>query len=376
MSHDIRTPLNGIIGLLKIDMAHFEDKDLVRANHDKMLISADHLLSLINDVLQMSKLEDGKVVLAHERVDLAEISHEVGTIISERATEAGITFTYEKQQLPHRYVYGSPLHLRQIFLNIYGNCVKYNKVGGSVSTTTKCMSSGDGKVTYRWIISDTGVGMSPEFLTHIYDSFSQEHSDARSVYQGTGLGMSIVKRLIDHMGGTIDITSVEGSGSTFTITLPFDVAPVPTTAEEPVAKEPRNSIRGLHLMLVEDNELNAEIAETLLGDEGAEVTPVHDGQQAVDLFQTSPLGTFDAILMDVMLPVMDGLTATRTIRALDRPDAKTVPIIAMTASAFEEDAQKCLAAGMNAHLSKPLEIQKLTAALVRHCRRGDSPDHA
>ncbi len=367
MSHDIRTPLNGIIGLLKIDKAHFEDKELVQANHDKMLISADHLLSLINDVLQMSKLEDGKVELAHEPMDLVKISHEVGTIISERATEAGIRLIYSKPTLPTRYVYGSPLHLRQIFLNIYGNCIKYNRVGGSVTTTMECIPTEEGRVTCRWIISDTGVGMSPEFLTHIYDSFSQERADARSVYQGTGLGMSIVKRLIDHMGGTIDITSVEGSGSTFTVTLPFDVAPAPAPAEEPAAKEPRSSIRGLHLMLVEDNELNAEIAETLLGDEGAEVTPVHDGQQAVDLFQASPPGTFDAILMDVMMPVMDGLTATRTIRALDRPDAKTVPIIAMTASAFEEDAQKCLAAGMNAHLSKPLEIDKVTHTIAQYC---------
>ena len=366
MSHDIRTPLNGIIGLLKIDKAHFEDKELVRINHDKMLISADHLLSLINDVLEISKLEDGSVTLAHEPVDLAVLSQEVGAIIAERAAEFGVTLNYEKQELPMRYIYASPLHLRQIFLNIYGNCIKYNHPGGSVTTSLDCPSAADGRVTYRWTITDTGIGMSKEFLTHVYDSFSQERSDARSVYQGTGLGMSIVKRLVDLMGGTIGITSEEGVGSTFVISIPFDTAEAPGLCAP--AAEKHESIRGLHLMLVEDNALNAEIAETLLTDEGAAVTTVHNGLEAVERFRHTPAGTFDAILMDVMMPEMDGLTATRTIRALERPDAKTIPIIAMTANAFDEDARRCLEAGMNAHLSKPLEIQKLVAAIARYCR--------
>ena len=366
MSHDIRTPLNGIIGLLEIDEAHFDDTELLRANHGKMKISAEHLLSLINDVLQMSKLEDGTVELAHDPMSLIDVSREVGTIISERTAEAGITFLVGKQELPVPYVYGSSLHLRQIFLNIYGNCVKYNRPGGTVTTSLECLSRTDSAVTYRWTISDTGVGMSEEFVKRIFDPFSQERHDARSVYQGTGLGMSIVKSLLEKMGGTIAVTSREGVGSTFVITIPFEIAPEPESAPDR-ASGPAADIRGLHLMLAEDNVLNAEIAETLLADEGALVTVVRDGQRAVEKFRENPAGTFDAILMDVMMPVMDGLTAARAIRALDRPDARTIPIIAMTANAFQEDAEKCLAAGMNAHLAKPLETRKMLSVIAECC---------
>ncbi len=372
MSHDIRTPLNGIIGLLKIDEAHFEDTELVRENHKKMLISADHLLSLINDVLQMSKLEDGKIELTHESVDLAKLSMEVGTIISARTAEAGITLDVKKQELPVRYIYGSPLHLRQIFLNIYGNCIKYNKVGGKVMTSVECLSADEDTVTYRWTIADTGIGMSEEFLRHIFEPFSQERSDARSVYMGTGLGMTIVNGLIEKMNGSIDITSQEGAGTTFIVTIPFEIAAEPP-AEESAGTDgnapERADLKGLKLMLVEDNELNAEIAQMLLEDEGASVIPVSDGKQAVEMFSDSQPGDIDAILMDIMMPVMDGLTATKAIRALERPDAADIPIIAMTANAFEEDAKKCLAAGMNAHLAKPLQIEKVVGEINRFCRK-------
>jgi len=368
MSHDIRTPLNGIIGLLNIDEAHFDDQELVRENHKKMLVSADHLLSLINDVLQVSKPEHGRIELAREPIDLAELSKEVGTIIGSRAAEAGITLETGAQELPERYIYGSPLHIRQLFLNIYGNCIKYNHVGGKVSTDLKCIHSDSSRVTYRWTISYTGIGMSEEFLKHIFEPFTQENSDSRSIYQGTGLGMTIVKSLVDKMGGIIEISSKEGAGSTFMITLPFDVAEKP--AETPEETNSTGSdIRGMKLLLAEDNSLNAEIAELLLTDAGAEVTIVGDGQQAVDKFSSEAPGTFDAILMDIMMPVMDGLTAARTIRALDRPDAKTIPIIAMTANTFAEDAKKCLAAGMNAHLAKPLDIEKVIAAVARFGRK-------
>ena len=368
MSHDIRTPLNGIIGLLKIDKAHFDDLDLVKANHDKMLISADHLLSLINDVLQMSKLEDGTVTLSHEPIDLIEISKEVGTIIEERTQESGIQLLFGAQDLPTPYVYSSPLHLRQIFLNIYSNCIKYNKVGGTIKTSLEHLSEDENTVTYRWTIEDTGIGMSEAFLRRIFDPFVQEHSDARTAYLGTGLGMSIVKNLIDRMHGEIQVTSQEGVGSTFVITLPFEIAP----AEEvrPLLPEgTQASIQGLHLLLVEDNTLNAEIAETLLQDEGARVTTVGDGRQAVDTFQTAPPGTFDAILMDIMMPVMDGLTAARTIRALDRPDAKTIPIIAMSANAFQEDVEKSMEAGIDEHLTKPLKIREVVRTVAKWCRK-------
>ena len=367
MSHDIRTPLNGIIGLIKINETHMDDRELVKTNQDKMLVSADHLLSLINDVLQMSKLEDENIEISHEPIDLGEISREVGTIISGRTAEAGIAFEIGKQELPVSYVYGSPLHIRQIFLNIYGNCIKYNKPHGKVTTTLKCLGEKNGIVTYRWTISDTGIGMSEEFLKHIFEPFVQEHSDARTVYSGTGLGMSIVKKIIDRMNGTIVVTSKEGEGSTFVITLPFEIAEKPE--EIPAEMDGEVNIAGLHLLLAEDNELNSEIARTLLEDEGAITTIVNDGQQAVDIFSRNKPGTFDAILMDIMMPEMDGLSATKAIRALDREDAGTIPIIAMTANAFDEDEKKCMEAGMNAHLVKPLDIQKMKEAVCRYLNK-------
>ena len=367
MSHDIRTPLNGIIGLIKINETHMDARELVKTNQDKMLVSADHLLSLINDVLQMSKLEDENIEISHDPIDLGEISREVGTIISGRTAEAGIAFEIGKQELPVSYVYGSPLHIRQIFLNIYGNCIKYNKPHGKVTTTLKCLGEKNGIVTYRWTISDTGIGMSEEFLKHIFEPFVQEHSDARTVYSGTGLGMSIVKKIIDRMNGTIVVTSKEGEGSTFVITLPFEIAEKPE--EIPAEMDGEVNIAGLHLLLAEDNELNAEIARTLLEDEGAITTIVNDGQQAVDIFSRNKPGTFDAILMDIMMPEMDGLSATKAIRALDREDAGTIPIIAMTANAFDEDEKKCMEAGMNAHLAKPLDIQKMKEAVCRYLNK-------
>ena len=366
MSHDIRTPLNGIIGLLKIDKAHFDDMELIKSNHDKMLISADHLLSLINDVLQMSKLEDGTAELDHQVISLKELSEEVGTIIQTRSVEKGLTFEIGSQELPVEYVYGSPTHMRQIFLNVYGNCIKYNKIGGSLKTSLKCIDKENGNVTYQWCISDTGIGMSEEFLKHVFEPFVQENVNGRSTYQGTGLGMSIVKRLLDRMNGTIEITSKEGVGTEFVITIPFEIAKEPMEETEKKDTE-KASIQDLKLLLVEDNELNAEIALTILSDQGAKITVVSDGLQAVNIFRDNEPGTFDAILMDIMMPVMDGLTATKTIRALDRPDAKTIPIIAMTANAFKEDEQKCLEAGMNVHLAKPLNIDEVISTIARLC---------
>ena len=366
MSHDIRTPLNGIIGLLEINAAHPDDAALVSANRSKMRTAADHLLSLINDVLQMSKLESGQVILSHEPLSLSQLAADVLAIVSQRASDSGITMEYTSSpdSLPADRVYGSPVHLRQIFLNIYSNCIKYNKPGGKICSQVDCLSSDSDTVTYRWTISDTGIGMSPDFLSRIFDPFTQEHSDARSVYQGAGLGMPIVKSLIEKMHGTIEIHSQEGVGTTFLITLPFQPAP-DSAPRSPVA--PALGIRGYKLLLAEDNELNADIARTLLEDAGASVTVVADGKQALERFRQDPPGTYDALLMDMMMPVMDGLSATRAIRALDRPDAKTIPIIATTANAFTDDAEKCLRAGMNAHLPKPLQMQSVIETLVRCC---------
>ena len=372
MSHDIRTPLNGIIGLLKIDEAHPEDIGLIRANQKKMMVAAQHLLSLINDILQMSKLESGEIQLAHEPLNLQKLCEDVLTIVEQRAAEAGITLNYDRlvRRVAFQNVYGSPLHIRHIFLNIYGNCIKYNKVGGNVRTSCTCLGNADGIVTYQWTIEDTGIGMSEEFLEHIFDPFAQERTDARSVYHGSGLGMAIVKSLVDKMNGTIEVKSKVDVGSTFVITLPFELAdvtalPLDLSPEETMLKE----IRGLHLLLAEDNELNAEIAQTLLADEGVTITLAHDGKEAIDAFTSNPPGTFDGILMDVMMPVIDGLSATRTIRAMDRADAKTIPIIAMTANAFDEDIRRCLNAGMNAHLAKPLQMERVVEVLARKCGR-------
>ena len=367
MSHDIRTPLNGIIGLLKIDEMHPDDKQLIEENRVKMGVAANHLLALINDVLQMSKLENGEVVLAHEVMDLNQLSADVITIMEQRAADAGVTLEYDKRsdKIKFPYVYGSPLHVRQLFLNIYGNCIKYNTVGGKVKTYVEFCNVSGNIVTYRWTISDTGIGMSKEFVKHIFEPFAQEHSDARSVYSGTGLGMAIVQALVEHMNGTIEVSSQEGKGSTFVITIPFEIAKKPAAKSLP---QQAAEIRGMHLLLAEDNELNAEIAQMLLSDAGAELTIVQDGQQAVDVFQAEPIGTFDAILMDIMMPRMDGISAAKAIRAVKREDAASIPIIAMTANAFEEDAKQCMEAGMNAHLSKPLQLETVIRTIASCCR--------
>ena len=361
MSHDIRTPLNGILGLLQIDAAHPDDTALLSANREKMRVAADHLLALINDILEMSQLESGEIVLAREPLDLETLTSDVFTIIEQRAAESGITMVRDERSDPMElpYVYGSPLHLRQILLNIYTNCIKYNRVGGRITTRFQCLGRKNQVVTYRWTISDTGIGMSEAFLEHIFDPFSQENVADR---KGTGLGMTIVQNLVEKMHGTIEISSTEGVGSTFVITLPFAVSEQAVAAPPP--PDPTASLRGLHLLLADDNELNTEIVRISLSDEGATLTSVSDGQEAVEAFRTHPAGTFDAILMDIMMPVMDGLTATKTIRAMDRPDAKTIPILAMTANAFEEDAQRCFAAGMNAHLPKPLQIDKVKQTIL------------
>ena len=365
MSHDMRTPLNGIIGLLKIAEKHFNDRELVLENFRKMQVAADYLLSLINDILQMSKIEDGNVPLTQEIINFEELSQDVLTIIEERAKDRGIQmqFRAKKEGLRYPFIYGSPVHLRQIFLNIYGNCIKYNRIGGKIITVLDYTEVVDGITTYEWTITDTGIGMSKEYLKHIFEPFSQERNDSGSTQQGIGLGMSIVKGLIEKMGGTIKIKSEEGIGSTFIIRIPFKLASAPDTVKKTAAQM---DISGLNLLLVEDNELNAEIAKTLLSDEGANLTVAEDGLQAVRMFQEKPEGYFDAILMDIMMPVMDGITATKTIRSLKHPDAETIPIIAMTANAFQEDAEKCIAAGMNAHLAKPLDIEKVKMTIYKY----------
>ena len=365
MSHDIRTPLNGIIGLLKIDGMHEDDKELVKRNREKIIVAANHLLDLINDVLQMSKLEDGRLELAHEAIDLKKLAEDILTITEMRASESGVTLNYPttEEDIRYPYVYGSPVHLRQLFLNIYSNAIKYNKRGGSIDTRFQFIGKENNMVTYQWSISDTGIGMSQEFLKHIFEPFAQEHSDARSIYKGTGLGMAIVKSLVDKMNGTIEVYSEENVGSTFVVTLSFEIAEKNMILEKKEFLQ-NADITGKKLLLVEDNDLNAEIAQIQLEEAGAKVTLVKDGRQALEMFAGKPTGTFDVILMDIMMPVMDGIAATKAIRELGRPDAAKIPIIAMSANAFAEDAKKSIEAGMNAHLAKPLKMEHVIATIA------------
>ena len=366
MSHDIRTPLNGIIGILEIN-SKCHDEKLAQENRDKAMVAANHLLSLINDVLEMSRLEDDNTELEHTAFNIRELTQDVLVISGMRAAEEGITLVHEdcSPQFRYPYVYGSPLHVRQIFLNILGNAIKYNKPSGQVRCKAMFESSDGKSVRYKCIISDTGIGMSKEYLEHIFEPFSQEENDARTSYRGTGLGMAIVKTLIDKMNGTIDIRSELGVGSTFTVTIPFEIAAeedVQTVSEEGIKAD----ISGMRLLIVEDNELNLEIARYLLEDAGAVTDSAADGEQAVKKFSEAPQGTYDAILMDIMMPVMDGYSATMAIRALDRPDAGTIPIIAMTANAFSEDVIKCKKAGMNDHLAKPLVLDELMRTIAKY----------
>ncbi len=354
MSHDMRTPLNSILGLLQICERNSDNEVLLCESHEKIRTAARHLLSLIDDTLQASKLGEGKLELVREPVDLARLQTDVADIMQLPAANAGVSMEdhQKKESIAHQYVLGSELYLRQIFLNIYSNCIKYNRRGGKVITHVVSNKQPDGKILVRWEIADTGIGMSQEFLKHVFEPFSREENSGNGV-GGTGLGMPIVKQLIELMGGSIKVSSKLNVGSTFVISIPFKPAAQPQEAEQ-AASEP--TIEGCRLLLVEDNDLNAEIAATLLEGDGAYVSIAGDGAQALEAFAKSPAGTFDAILMDVMMPKMDGLAATRAIRALDRPDAARIPIIAMTGNAFQEDVQECLDAGMSAHLAKPIDM--------------------
>jgi len=367
MSHDIRTPINGIHGMLEIIRKNRDDQARVDDCLEKIKTSSGYLLSLVNDVLDMSKLESGEITLAHDPSDLCQVLTDCDTVIRPLAVESGIhLITDMYQHITHPYLIGSPVHMRQIFINIASNAVKYNRPGGSINCSLKEMDFTGTTVTYRFTISDTGIGMKKEFVEHVFEPFSQENANSRSKYGGTGLGMSIVKRILDNMGGTITVTSQEGKGSTFTCTIPFELDPNPPILQDS-ADEQDVAIRleGVKVLVVEDNELNQEIAQFMLEEVGAIVDLAENGQVAVDKFQASPVGTYQIILMDIMMPLMDGLAATRAIRAIGRADAKTIPIIAMTANAFMEDIRKCREAGMDAHLAKPLESETMLQMLAK-----------
>ncbi|MDO4460272.1 MAG: ATP-binding protein [Clostridia bacterium] len=366
MSHDIRTPLNGIIGLIQIDEKHADDRELVDRNREKIKVSANHLLELINDVLEIAKMDDENVQLAEEPIDLLDLTNDVFTIIENRAIEEGIKLTHDNysEKIIYPYVYGSPLHLRQIIINLLSNAIKYNKKNGSINCSVDLVSKTDETVTYRVVVEDTGIGMSKEFLSRLFEPFSQEHSDERSVYFGTGLGMSIVKSLVDKMNGSIYVESEQGVGSKFTVEIPFRLADSDAIPKKAEASD--FSFDGTKILLVEDNELNMEIAEAILTDVGAVITKAFNGEEALDIFINTNPNTFDIIITDIMMPKMNGYELTQSIRHMEsRPDGRKIPIIAMTANAFEEDRRNALSAGMNGHVAKPIDIAVLMKTLAK-----------
>lgn len=371
MSHDIRTPLNGILGLIEIEELKEGDMQVARESRAKARVAANHLLSLINDILEMGRIEERKVTLDHESFNLKELCDDALVLCKLRASDRGITMLDTSEPyVVDQYMIGSPTHIRQILVNLLDNSIKYNKRGGTVTFSSTIKPLDDEHAVFCFIVSDTGIGMTPEFLTRIYEPFAQEGDDARSKFQGTGIGMSIVKSLLDMMGGTIEISSEVGVGSTFNVQIPLDIDKNPQIQGRTDKQETSCSLAGMNVLLAEDNELNAEIAQTLLESEDIVVTRAADGNQTVDLYVGRPAGSFDAILMDIMMPGMDGYEATRAIRLSEKADATDIPIIALTANAFVEDAKAAHDAGMNAHLSKPLDINKLKNMLTRIKKNG------
>lgn len=366
MSHDIRTPLNGILGLIEIEELKEGDIQVARESRAKARVAANHLLSLINDILEMGKIEDRKLTLEHAPFNLKELCDDTLVLCKLRASSNGITM--QDNSLPYAtgpYMIGSPTHIRQIMINLLDNSIKYNKRGGSVTFSSKTKPLDNGRALFCFSVSDTGIGMAPEFLKHIYEPFAQEGDDARSKFQGTGMGMPIVKSLIELMGGTIEVTSELHVGTTFYVEIPLDIDKNPRARANTVERALDCSLADMNVLLAEDNELNAEIAQTLLESEGVVVTRAVNGNEVVDLYLSHPAGSFDAILMDIMMPDMDGYEATRAIRLSEKVDAADIPIIALTANAFAEDAKAAHDAGMNAHLSKPLDFNKLKNILAR-----------
>jgi signal transduction histidine kinase/CheY-like chemotaxis protein len=366
MSHDIRTPINGILGMANIAVKNWGDEEKVQDCLKKITDSGEHLLTLVNDVLDMSSIESGKVEIAREHMDIRTVVDNCCSIVSGQLISRHINFQKEFQPPENPFLMGDELHLRQIFINILGNAVKFTPDDGTITFRGKQTRAEDGIAFYQFEVEDTGIGMSPEFMSKIFDAFSQENGGARTSYKGTGLGMAITKQFVDMMGGGIRVRSKQGEGSCFTVELPFEID---TSHVEEAAAEEEINLKGMHVLLVEDNELNMEIAQELLEDEGVTVDTAENGQLAVDAFLEAPKGAFDAILMDVMMPVMDGHQASRTIRASDHPEAKTIPIIAMTANAYDEDVKAALDAGMNAHVAKPIDLDRLYSVLYYYRRQ-------
>ena len=368
MSHDLRTPINGILGMLAILEKSEGDLERQRDCRKKIRVSVEHLLSLVNDVLQVSRLESGRPAAVEEPFDLRAVLEDCVTILSPLAEERAVQMELDTSGLGHSRVIGNPLHVKQILMSVIDNALKYNRPHGSVFVRAEETAFQEGTARCRFVVEDTGIGIGEEFKEHIFEPFTQEHQDARTDYNGVGLGMSIVKKLVDQLRGTVTVDSRLGRGSVVEIVLPIRVDESwrehpPAEPEEP--RDVQGSVAGMRVLLVEDNQINCEIVEYILQDAGAEVVTAHDGRAAVDAFGASAPGSFDCILMDLMMPVMSGYEAARVIRGLERADAGTVPIIALSANAFEEDVALAKDAGMNEHLSKPVDIWKMFQAMGR-----------
>ena len=365
MSHDLRTPINGILGMLAILEKSQDDPERQRDCRKKIRVSAEHLLSLVNDVLQVSRLESGRPAAVEEPFDLCAVLEECVTVLSPLAEERTVRLELETNGLRHTRAVGNPLHFKQILMSVIDNALKYNRPNGSVSVRVEETAFREGTASCRFVIEDTGIGIGEDFKAHIFEPFTQEHQGARTDYTGAGLGMSIVKKLVDQMRGTVTVDSRLGRGSVVQIILPVRVDEMQSGQAAEEARDVQGGIAGMQVLLVEDNQINCEIVEYLLKDAGAEVATAKDGKAAVEAFEASAPGTFDCILMDLMMPVMSGYEAARVIRGLKRPDAGTVPIIALSANAFEEDVALAKDAGMNEHLAKPVDIRRMIQVMNR-----------
>ena len=369
MSHDIRTPMNAIVGFSGLLEKNLQNEKKAKEYLGKIQASSNLLLMIINQVLEMARIESGTAVLQLKAEDMDALFHQVNTVFEEDIRKKNLQY-HADLDIRHHYAVCDQTKFLEIMLNIISNAIKYTPEGHSIRVEVhEEVSENPSKVRYIFSCEDTGIGMSEEYLPHIYEEFSREHSTTENKVPGTGLGLPIIKSMIELMGGSIQVESRQGIGTKFTIDLSFDIALKEEVygSEDTIESSAIHTIKGKRILLVEDNELNAEIAKTVLEDVGALITRAENGQQALELFKEKPAGTFDVILMDLMMPVMDGYTATRKIRELERSDAKTVPIIAMTANAFQEDAEKCIAVGMNAHLAKPLDIEKMKKTIKSIC---------
>ena len=368
MSHDIRTPLNGIVGMIHIAEKYNNDVVKLRECRKKVLQSADYLQNLINNVLDIGKLESGSLVLEHKSFDLAELLRNNLTVVAMSAYENGVRFEggVEASTIRHRYLIGSPVHLSRVLMNLSSNAIKYNHFHGTVNVHCEELSDDGNIAVFQFVCSDTGLGMSEEFQKHAFDAFAQEGKQSTTTFSGSGLGLSIVKDIVERMGGTIELESEENVGSTFTVTVPFEIDYlVENNDSQKDSYSQDRDLSGKRVLLVEDNVINMEIAHAILEEEHLNITEAKNGKEAFEIFQNSRLDEYDVIIMDVMMPVMDGLEATKAIRMLEREDAKKIPIIAMTANAFEEDRKACLEAGMNEHIGKPIDIPQLKRAITK-----------